>query len=82
MTRTGVTLDGDGVECRDDIFNLRAEELGRRTQGISVLAKFALVFANKYILLLTACELAALQEVPNGTRGLDLNKFLVKEAHI
>ena len=73
LKRTGVTLDGDGVKCRDDIFNLGAKELGCRAEGIPILTEFTLIFLNGHIPLVTTCELAPLQEVPDRTRSLHLS---------
>jgi hypothetical protein len=73
VVRTGVTLNCDSVERRDDILDLRTEKLGCCTQGISILAKFALILIDTYVLLVPARELAALKEVPNSSRRLHLN---------
>jgi len=59
--RTRVTLNRDSVECRYDVLDLRAEKLRSRTQGISVLAKFALILVDAYVLFVFAREFAALQ---------------------
>jgi len=55
------TLNCDSVESRDDVLDLRAEKLRSCIQGILVLGESALILVDAYVLLVSACELAALQ---------------------
>ena len=54
-------IDRDSVESRDDVLDLRAKKLWSCMQGIPVLGEFALILVDAYVLLVSACELAALQ---------------------
>ena len=72
--RTRVTLNRNRVECRKDILDLRTKKLGCRAQCIPVLPEFSLILRNRHILLVPGRQFASLQEVPNGSRSLNLKR--------
>ena len=58
---TGVALNRQSLERLKQIFDLRANELRRRPQGISVLAQFSFVLVDSCFNFLCFSKLAALE---------------------
>lgn len=69
---TGVALEGDGGERREDILHLRAEELRRGAQGVPVLAELTDVGGDVLLVLAGDCELRSLEQVVDRGGDLDL----------
>lgn len=70
--RTGITLLCNSCQGRQDIFDLRPEELRRSAQGVPILAQRIFVFLERNLLVVRLSKLAALEDVPDVFCTFDL----------
>lgn len=71
--RTGVALESDRFETREQVFNLWPEELRGRTQGVPVLAQLALVLIDRNLFFVSMSQLASAEQIPDCLCSLDLH---------
>ncbi len=71
---TGIAFLGDRDVCVQDIFELRAQELGRCSERVAVLAKSPLVLSNMDLLVVDGSKCRPLKQVVNITGSLDLGR--------
>ena len=72
LALTGVTLDRDCGERRQNILHLWAQELRRRAQRVPILAQLPDVSRDMFLLLSGHSEVRALEQVGDRLSDLDL----------
>jgi hypothetical protein len=65
---------GDGVQSGQDVLQGRADELRSSAERIAVLPEEALVLVDLELFLVRLRQLAAVEEVEDDARALDLGK--------